>query len=317
MWRTTTTKGKRTTGFTKRTKDTTGGTSAGFPLLCCLSKSESEIGRERERSWCCQSCISNVFLHKFLIYTLALSSSVSVHYFRILALLLLIKCFASHFVYNSYFFWPLILSFEFILILPNNNPIFSFLQRVLFIIRHCYGALSKSFSFSYYCSLVLSHVLLPTSSACCSFRFPFVLAFAFWSSSWVTLPFLCALRSLLFEHLFCILYCCMFYSVFSVYSLYFVYFFCTPFVVAFVPQVSDSGDFCFNILSIAADCQTEESDKKKEMSGVAPCSYTLTHTVTLACEHCFSYLTRACWSAQLGMESITHICMQLSVASVN
>lgn len=102
---------------------------------------------------------------------------------------------------------------------------------------------------------------------------------------------------------------------FILYSLNFVYFFCSPFVVAFVPQVSDSEDFCFNILPIAADCQTEESDKKRETSAVAPCS--CTHTVTLACERCFSYLTRSCWSAQLRMESITHICMQLSMASVN
>lgn len=66
-------------------------------------------------------------------------------------------------------------------------------------------------------------------------------------------------------------------------SLYFVYFFCTPFVVAFVPQVSDSGDFCFNIFPIAADCQTEESDKKKEMSAVAPCTHTHTYSDSCVC----------------------------------
>lgn len=170
------------------------------------------------------------------------------------------------------------LSPEFILILLYYNPIFSyfFATRSLYYFALLWRSIALTLPLLLACSLTFCcrHPLLAARSASLLF-----LRSLFGVALELRCHF-CARFALYYSSIYfayCIAVC------FILCSLYFVYFFCTPFVVAFVPQVSDSGDFCFNIFPIAADCQTEESDKKKEMSAVAPCTHTHTYSDSCVC----------------------------------
>lgn len=97
--------------------------------------------------------------------------------------------------------------------------------------------------------------LQPTSSGC-SFRFAFVLAFAFFGVALELRCHFCARFALYYSSIYfayCIAVCFILYSLSLSPALYFVYFFCTPFVVVKCPIV---GTF------VAA----EESDKKNKES---------------------------------------------------